>query len=115
LSALKDGSYIGQKTKYATDLYRDVVGQQLLSSCMAVFGTRNKEGKRMKDGILPQILKAINRKDGAVPADLLNKIMIQITSCIKSEFFNNYCDENNINIHDLFSGDNTIYDRLLDL
>nr|UVN07843.1 MAG: hypothetical protein [Bacteriophage sp.] len=43
---------------------------------MAVFGTRNKEGKRMKDGILPQILKAINRKDGAVPADLLNKIMI---------------------------------------
>lgn len=120
LSALKDGSYIGQKTKYATDLYRDVVGQQLLSSCMAVFGTRNKEGKRMKDGILPQILKAINRKDGAVPAELLNKIMIQITSCIKSEFFNNYCNGNNkdgdiINIHDLFSGDNTIYDRLLDL
>lgn len=120
LSALKDGSYIGKKTKYATDLYRDVVGQQLLSSCMAVFGTRNKEGKRMKDGILPQILKAINRKDGAVPADLLNKIMIQITSCIKSEFFNDYCNGNNkdgdiINIHDLFSGDNTIYDRLLDL
>lgn len=120
LSALKDGSYIGQKTKYATDLYRDVVGQQLLSSCMAVFGTRNKEGKRMKDGILPQILKAINRKDGAVPAELLNKIMIQITSCIKSEFFNDYCNGNNkdgdiINIHDLFSGDNTIYDRLLDL
>ena len=74
----------------------------------------------MKDGILPQILKAINRKDGAVPAELLNKIMIQITSCIKSEFFNDYCNGNNkdgdiINIHDLFSGDNTIYDRLLDL
>lgn len=42
----------------------------------------------------------------------INQYMSELKFAMQAEFFNEYCKQNNINLKDLFYGDNTIVDRV---
>lgn len=98
LLRLRDNTYIGKKTDAFIDLFFNIMKDQTF------------EGNDRYRSIMFELLSKLGT-DNYTP-DLFQKIQQSINTAIKSDFFNDYCEKQNVDIRGLVSGNNTIYDRL---
>lgn len=104
LDRLYTDSYIQHQTKLATDLFRQIMANQMIEAT----------DKFVTD--VDRVLKTIGNP-GTDPK-VLNAVQKGIMAKIKSKFFfglGGYCEKHNIDPKSLVAGKNTIYDKLLTL
>lgn len=104
LDRLYTNSYIQHQTKLATDLFRQIMANQMIEAT----------DKFITD--VDRVLKTIGNP-GTDPK-VLNAVQKGIMAKIKSKFFfglGGYCEKHNIDPKSLVAGKNTIYDKLLTL
>lgn len=96
-------SYIREKTNLALSAFSDIMSEQMIQATNqfehqlnTILNILNKRGERLNDEIIGSVSNA----------------MIQQ---IKSRYINEYAKRHNIDIKGLVSGDNTIFDRLVNL
>lgn len=102
LDRLYTNSYIQHQTKLATDLFRQIMANQMIEAT----------DKFVTD--VDRVLKTIGNP-GTDPK-VLNAVQKGIMAKIKSKFFfgqGRYCERHKIDPRSLVAGKNTIYDRLL--
>lgn len=102
LDRLYTDSYIQHQTKLATDLFRQIMANQMIEAT----------DKFVTD--VDRVLKTIGNP-GTDPK-VLNAVQKGIMAKIKSKFFfgqGGYCERHKIDPRSLVAGKNTIYDRLL--
>ena len=102
LDRLYTDSYIQHQTKLATDLFRQIMANQMIEAT----------DKFVID--VDRVLKTIGNP-GTDPK-VLNAVQKGIMAKIKSKFFfgqDGYCEIHKINPRSLVAGKNTIYDKLL--
>lgn len=102
LDRLYTDSYIQHQTKLATDLFRQIMANQMIEAT----------DKFVTD--VDRVLKTIGNP-GTDPK-VLNAVQNGIMAKIKSKFFfgqDGYCERHKINPRSLVAGKNTIYDKLL--
>ena len=100
LDQLNQLSYIQTKTNNATKLFKDIIADQLVEATDAF-------GDQIED-----ITMYLPIEQDEVSQQIAKKVSDSILVSIRSDFFNTYASKWGINIRDLVSGDNTIYDRL---
>lgn len=104
LDRLYTDSYIQHQTKLATDLFRQIMANQMIEAT----------DKFVTD--VDRVLKTIGNP-GTDPK-VLNAVQKGIMAKIKSKFFfglGGYCEKHNIDPKSLVAGKNTIYDKLITL
>ena len=102
LDRLYADSYIQHQTKLATDLFRQIMANQMIEAT----------DKFVTD--VDRVLKTIGNP-GTDPK-VLNAVQKGIMAKIKSKFFfgqDGYCERHKINPRSLVAGKNTMYDKLL--
>lgn len=102
LDRLYTDSYIQHQTKLATDLFRQIMANQMIEAT----------DKFVTD--VDRVLKTIGNP-GTDPK-VLNAVQNGIMAKIKSKFFfgqDGYCERHKIDPRSLVAGKNTIYDKLL--
>lgn len=100
LDRLRRDSYISNKTENATSMFRDILGAQLIEAT----GSFNDQC----EGVLFELPV----DDDNISQQLAKKVSDALLVAIRSDFFNAYAKRLGINIRNLVTGDNTIYDRL---
>lgn len=100
LQALRNQSYIKTKTELALNMFADILSDQLLDATKAF----NQQIER--------VLMELPVEDDNVSQQLAKKVSDAILIDIRSGYFNVYASRNGVNIQELVSGNNTIYDRL---
>lgn len=104
LDNMYEGSYIRHQTRLATNLFRRVLGNQMIEAT----------DKFAKD--VDKLLLTVG--NAGKDLKVLNLVQKAITAKIKSKYFfgsNGYCERYGIDPKSLVSGNSTIYDKLLSI
>lgn len=105
LTNMAMNSFIHKKTINATNMFLDIISGVSIESTPAFYGQ------------VKQILRAIN-KENTGDEKIVSDVVKALKAKIKSEYFfrpGGYCDTHKIDAKSLVVGDNTIYDRLIQL
>ena len=100
LQNLRKFSYIETKTSKATNLFLDILRDQLIDATYSFNAT------------VESVLVELPVEDDNVTEKLARKVSDTIMVSIRSGFFNNYANKNNIDIRGLVNGENAMYERL---
>ena len=103
LARLQHMSYVDVKTINATKLFSDIISDQLLDATDSF------------DQQVSFIVSMLNIDEEDVTKTISDKVSNSLLVSLRSDYFNQYASLFGINIRDLVSGDNTIYDKLNNL
>lgn len=105
LQRLRDKTYIGRMTENAIGVFSDIMGTQVIQGTDKFID---------RDGCMDAVLSAIGRY-GSTDDQLLKSVSGAILAKKKSEFFNKWAQDNEIDIKGLVDGNDTIFNRLCKL
>lgn len=96
-------SYIKEKTDLALSAFSDIMSVQMLQA--------TEQFNRQ----LHTILNILNKYGDRLNEEIIGSVSDAMIQQIKSRYINDYAKRHNIDIKGLVSGDNTIFDRLVNL